>query len=100
MSYIVAKIKESQDLDERLINDAKKIDKNYFKKCEVLLDGLKHSSRFALFNELFMVGRRILLLYPAMFIVGKSWLHIFLYMCSNLFFLVYLVGVKPFVEPS
>ena len=64
-----------------------------------MIDGLKYYSRLALFNEFFMVGRRILLLYPAMFIVGKSWLHTLLYIHTNMFFLAYLGGVRPNVEP-
>ena len=48
--------------------------------------------------EFLLVGRRISLLYVAMFVFQNAWLHICLYMFSNLLFLAYLVGLRPFED--
>ena len=61
-----------------------------------MIGGLKRTSRLTLLNEFLLIGRRISLLYVAMFIFQNAWLHICLYMFSNLLFLTYLVGLEPF----
>ena len=61
-----------------------------------MIGGLKHTSRMALLNSFLLIGRRISLLYIAMFIFQNAWLHICLYMITNMLFLAYLVALMPF----
>lgn len=60
---------------------------------------MKQTSRFALLNEFLLVFRRIILLYTAMFVRERAWLHVSLYLLTNLVFLVHLFAIRPFKEP-
>ena len=64
-----------------------------------MIEGLKRTSRFALLYEFLLVTRRIVLLYMAMFVREKAWLHIMVFMATNLLFLIYLGALKPFIIP-
>ena len=67
---------------------------------EGIITGLKRSSRMALMYELILIGRRILLLYMAMFVTKQALVHIILFILTNIIFISYLVGVKPFIEKA
>ena len=82
-----------------MIAQAMLIDEAQFEKYEGMLEGLKRTSRFALLYQLLLVARRILLLYVAMFVKETAWLHIVLFMSSNLLFLIYLCALEPFIVP-
>ena len=63
-----------------------------------MIEGLKRTSRGALLYEFLLVTRRILLLYMAMFVREMAWLHIQLFMATNLIFLIYLGALRPFIS--
>ena len=82
-----------------LIAKSELIDEAQFAKYEGMIEGLKRSSRFALLYEFLLVTRRIVLLYMAMFVREKAWLHIMVFMATNLLFLIYLGALRPFIVP-
>ena len=81
-----------------MIAKAETIDKSEFKKYYGIFQGLKQTSRLALLYEFFLVARRLLLLYMAMFVREMAWLHVLLFIITNIIFLVYLCYLKPFIS--
>ena len=86
--------KETQEI----VTSAKAIDKSQFKKYKGMYQDIKQTSRFALLYEFLLVARRILLLYMAMFVREMAWLHILLFMTTNVIFLAYLGYFRPFIS--
>ena len=91
-------IKKSIRDSKEMIAVAETIDKVQFKKFEGMIEGLKRTSHFALLYEFLLVARRILLLYMAMFVRDMAWMHIQLFMTTNVLFLIYLGSLKPFIS--
>ena len=75
---------------------AKKINKDKFKIYEPLVEGLRHDSRAALFNNLMINFRRLSLLYLVMSIEGHPWIQILSFMVQNLVSLAFLIAVRPY----
>lgn len=63
-----------QTRDKKVIDIAKGIDKSDFEKYRPLYEDLRKDSQFALFYNLFIMIRRLTMLYMAMFIIGVAWL--------------------------
>ena len=73
-----------------------KIDEDKFKIYEPLVEGLRHNSRAAMFNNLMVYIRRFSLLYLAMFLVGHPWIQVLSFMLQNLISLAWLMAVRPY----
>ena len=79
-----------------MLKRASTIDSSSFQKYSVLVSDLRKDSPAAFMSTLILSIRRCTLLYMAMFVVGKQWLQVLLFMSMNVFSLTYLVAVNPF----
>ena len=51
-----------------------------------------------MFSNFIIIIRRLLLLYTAMFIVGRPWVSILLFMTQNLASLAFLASIQPYLS--
>ena len=69
-----------------------------FELYDPLVSDLRKDNRIALFSNFFIIIRRLLLLYTAMFIVGRPWIQTILFMVQNLASLVFLLAIFPYLD--
>ena len=96
LKYLNQRKTERKDL----IRKASTIDKESLEKYASLVSDLRQDSSAALFSTLIITIRRCSLLYMAMFVVNRQWLHVLTFMVINDFSLAYIVSVKPFESDS
>ena len=72
------------------------VEKSDFKKYKPLYEGLRKNSRFSLMINFFVILRRLLLLYIAMFLAQYSWAQVIMFMTMSLVSLAYVGYEHPY----
>ena len=85
-------------MEESIKSTNVEFNKEAYEKYEVLVSDFRKDSILAMLSNFLILVRRLSLLYMAMFILDKSWLNILFFMAQTLFFLVFVILVRPYKE--
>ena len=88
--------KSNRRAAQEFTKKASTINEAQFEKFAPLTENLRTDSLLAVYNNVLITVRRVLMLYLAMFILGHQWLQVLSFMVMNVVSMCFLLHAKPF----